>query len=567
MRVSHQIAEILRDSGFARVFGVPGREASAIDFLLDEDASVECADPAGLPFVLTRHEYTAAGMAIGASRATGEAQACWVTLGPGVTHIMSGVATAMLDRNPVLILGAQIETGAIRHNEAHQCLDNVALMRPITKYAAEVHDPADVPRVLAEAIAATRTGRPGPAFVSLPIDVLESEATAALTALAAAEPPAPTWGAAEVSHWADALRSARTPLIVAGDGVVKSGLAPQLAAFARKFDIPVAATYTAHGVVPVDSELYGGVISSYADVLFEMKYLDAMFADTDLILLAGYDSMEHYPNTWRGRGGAKRVLALSEWEQDDSAFGAESSLVGAPSLFLDRLAEELGDHRRPVPHMPVPGGSLVPEDGSGPLRGPEILSALSKAFGRFRLAADIGMNRHLSGVHFTPGAAGDYITSPGLSGFGIGLPLGMGAALADPSTPVVVLAGDGGFHSNSGDLETAARLGLKLVVIVADSTGNGLIQRYQALGKDVSRRADLTVSNPVDFVRLAEANGVPAVRAESFDALLAALTASAATPGPLLVHAPVRYGDLFINAYEKKAPGHTAAAEYAVAAS
>ncbi|MCI3934379.1 thiamine pyrophosphate-dependent enzyme [Streptomyces sp. AN091965] len=548
MHVSHQIAEILRNSGFTRVFGTSDRDADGVGFLLGDGC-------ARLRFVPARHDVTAVGMAIGASRVTRSPQVCWVASDARVTRIAAGCATAMLDRDPILVLGARAGTGVLGHDEVHPRADSVARMRPITKYAAEISAPADTPRVLTEAIAAIRTGRPGPAFVSVPVDVLSGAATAPVPDPPPIRRSVATWDEADVQVWVRAFRAARSPLIVAGGGVVGRGLARAVAEFSERFAIPVAATYTAHGTVPVASDLYGGVVSPYADVLFELRYLDAVFADTDLIVLVGYDPVEHRPDTWRGRGGPKRVLALSEWPQDDAAFGAESSLVGACGAFLGRLAQELTAYRRPEPYMPVPGGSLAPENRTGPLRGPEILSALAEATGRFRLAADTGLSGHLGGVHFAPSAAGDYLASSGPAGVGTGLPLGMGAALADPPTRVVVLAGDDGFHSDGDELETAAHLGLRLVVVVADSTGDSTFRSVRAPGEGVSRRGAPTTSRPVDVVRLAEANGVPAVRAEGYDALLAALSASADARGPVLIQVPVTYSDAFVHAYEAETRG------------
>lgn len=162
---AHALLQRLRDHGVETVFGVVGREAASI--LFDE---VE-----GIDFVLTRHEFTAGVAADVLARISGRPQACWATLGPGMTNLSTGVATSVLDRSPVIALAAQSESYDIFPNDTHQCLDAVGVMRPLTKYAVELQRPDDITDLVDSAVAAAMTEPVGPSFISLPVDLLGSE--------------------------------------------------------------------------------------------------------------------------------------------------------------------------------------------------------------------------------------------------------------------------------------------------------------------------------------------------------------------------------------------------------
>jgi len=179
----------------------------------------------------------------------------------------------------------------------------------------------------------------------------------------------------------------------------------------------------------------------------------------------------------------------------------------------------------------------------------QILSTLEDHLGDFILANDIGMHRHVSALFFQPRHSLDFVTSAGLSSFGTGLPFGMGAKIANPSRNVVVLCGDGGFHSNSGELETVVRLGLKILIIVLNNNANGLIRRYQLTGSERKVNPAAVDYHPVNFAMLAEANGCKGFKIQNLDEFKLALQKADAYEGPTLIEVPVYYPDLYINPY------------------
>ncbi|MDB5072336.1 MAG: Acetolactate synthase large subunit, partial [Candidatus Eremiobacteraeota bacterium] len=162
--VAEYLLRYLAQRGITHVFGVVGREAAAI--LFDEPNAPE--------FILTRHEFTAGVAADVQARITGTPAACFATLGPGITNLSTAVACAFLDRSPLIAIGAQAETTDGVPGQTHQCIDNVALMRPITKYSAEIRSADELVPELEKCLAVAMEEPLGPAFISIPIDVLSS---------------------------------------------------------------------------------------------------------------------------------------------------------------------------------------------------------------------------------------------------------------------------------------------------------------------------------------------------------------------------------------------------------
>jgi N2-(2-carboxyethyl)arginine synthase len=535
--------------GVTRVFGVPGREAEAIQFTE--------AGP-GLQFVLARNEFSATSMAIGAARHEGTPQVCWLTLGPGVTHAMTGIAAANLDRYPLVVFAAQLESRSINYNGAHQCLDSVGMVAPVTKFATEITAPEQLGAAMDAAFTAATTAPFGAALISIPIDLLTTEiadtAVAAITASRTTVPFASSERVdAELDNLACLVDRASQPVILAGDGVIKACASGAVRAMAEKLGIPVMTTYSSNGVLPPGHPLNYGTVNSYADVILESNVLDAMFEKADLVLLMGYDLMEHYPSTWRGRGVDKTVVSVSEFEYDVSRVSAELSVIADLRHAAEWLASRCTG-RTPIYDVAAVWARRVEAtrlpDADGPLIASAVLDAMNRHYGNYRLACDVGLNRHVSALHFDATTPGAFLTSPGLSSFGSGLPLGIGWKLADPDGRVVVMAGDGGFHSNSGDLETAVRLGLRLPIVVLDSGGNSLIERYQLVGDQRTSNPEATKHGPVDFVMLARANGADGIAVTTLAELESALRRADAAEGPFLIHVTIDYRDLYINAYE-----------------
>ncbi|BCL27199.1 thiamine pyrophosphate-binding protein [Streptomyces aurantiacus] len=532
----------LHEYGVDHVFGVVGREAEAI--LFDE------VD--GLEFVLTRHEFTAGVMADVLARLTNRPQACFATLGPGMTNLSTGVATSALDRSSVIAMAAQSESHDCFPNVTHQCVDSVAVMAPLTKFSAQLERPADITSLVDTAVLHSTTEPVGPSFLSLPIDLLgadvpEDAAQAApVVGYRKKAVVDPTWTEL-VPGIADKIAAAKHPVLVVGSAVIRADGVDALRSFAERLRIPVVTTYTAKGVLPHDHPLNYGAISGYMDGILSFSALDQIFGPVDLIVALGYDYAEDLrPSMWT-RGTEKEVVRVAATVNPITAlFRPTVDVVADPREVIETLDKATAHLMAKTPHDIEPLRARVAEfladdeEYSDGMRVHQVIDCMNSVLENGTFVSDIGFFRHYGVLFAKADQPYGFLTSAGCSSFGYGLPAAMAAQIARPDEPVFLIAGDGGFHSNSADLETAVRLGLPLVMVVVNNDRNGLIELYQNKGHQRSH-APAVAFRSVDFVQLAEANGCDAVRATDRESLVQALRKGAELGRPFLIEVPVAY--------------------------
>lgn len=547
---AHALLSRLRDHGVEKVFGVVGREAASI--LFDE---VE-----GVDFVLTRHEFTAGVAADVLARITGRPQACWATLGPGMTNLSTGIATSMLDRSPVIALAAQSESHDIFPNDTHQCLDSVSIIAPMSKYAVELQRPHEITDLVDSAVSAAMSEPVGPSFISLPVDLLgSSEGIDTSLPQAPAHTPAKPTGAV-ADGWQEAadraaalLAEAEHPVLVVGAAAIRSGAVPAVRALAERLNVPVITTYIAKGVLPYGHELNYGAVTGYMDGILDFPALDSLFAPVDLILTLGYDYAEDLrPSMWQ-RGIEKKTVRVSPTANPiPRVYRPTVDVVTDVLAFVEHLESATESVKAKNRHDIEPLRARVAEFLADPtayedgMRVHQVIDSMNTVMaevagsGEGTIVSDIGFFRHYGVLFARADQPFGFLTSAGCSSFGYGIPAAMGAQLARPGQPTFLIAGDGGFHSNSADLETIARLGLPIVTVVVNNDTNGLIELYQNLGHHRSHDPAVKFTG-VDFVALAEANGVDATRATDRQELLAALRKGAELGRPFLIEVPVAY--------------------------
>lgn len=531
----------LRDNGVEHVFGIVGREAASI--LFDE---VE-----GIDFVLTRHEFSAGVMADVLARLTNRPQACFATLGPGMTNLSTGVATSMLDRSAVIALAAQSESYDVFPNDTHQCLDSVGVMTPLTKYASELSRPGDITDLVDSAVAASTVEPVGPSFISLPVDLLGAELESIPDARSVTPRihgvVDPNWQQ-EAARAAELLRSARNPVFVVGSATIRAGAVDALREIVERLQIPVITTYTAKGILPHAHPMNYGAVSGYMDGILDFPALETLFGPVDLILALGYDYAEDLrPSMWAKGEEAKVVRISPTVNPIPRVFRPDVDVVVDPLRFLESLESATAELEPRTPHdITALRGRIAefladPEDYRDGMRVHQVLDTMNDVLqGEGTFVSDIGYFRHFGVLFARADQPYGFLTSAGCSSFGYGLPAALGAQIARPEEPVFLIAGDGGFHSNSSDLETAVRMNLPVVMVVVNNSRNGLIELYQNLGHGKSHGPAVGFSS-VDFVLLAQANGVEGVHASDRASLKAALQKGREMRRPFLIEVEVAY--------------------------
>jgi acetolactate synthase-1/2/3 large subunit len=287
------------------VFSVPGEETMDILEALSRQDAVR--------HITTRHEQGAAFMADVYGRLTGRAAVAMSTLGPGATNLVTGIADAFLDRAPMVALTGQAGSDKI-HKEAHQFVDIVRMLEPVTKWNQRVGQPGAIPEIVRKAFRVAQLAKPGPTHVELPENIAAMEVDAALRPI---EPsmayfPEPTDEA--IAHAARLLAGSRRPLVLAGNGVIRRHAAPELRAFARGLHVPVAATFMGKGAIDDRSHL-----SLMAVGLQARDHVLSGFDRADVVMSVGYDLVEYAPARWRSTPSTSRRSSSSATSAGRSA--------------------------------------------------------------------------------------------------------------------------------------------------------------------------------------------------------------------------------------------------------
>ncbi len=505
-RASDLFVECLETEGVRHVFGIPGEETLDLNESL-ADSSVD--------FVPVRHEQGGAYMADMYGRLTGRAGVCLGTLGPGAMNLVTAVGDAYLDRAPLVALTGQADVERM-HKESHQYIDLVELFKPITKWNARVSSPEIIPEVVRKAFKVAESEKPGATHLELPEDVMAAQVDA--VPLQPSKPVLPEPGARELLKAADLIRSAINPVVLAGNGVVRANAAPALREFSRATGIQVAETFMGKGLLDYESAHALGTVGLQAN-----DYALAGFEDADVVIAVGYDLVEHAPLHWNPKRD-KRVICIDAVPAEvDGHFQPEVELIGDIYHVLSRLGEECraspgdaestrgGSHR--LRDVVLGRFEAAKDDVQFPVQPPRALWEIRKALGREdMLISDVGMHKLWISRMFPAHEPNTVMIANGLAGMGFALPCAIAAKMVHPERKVVAVSGDGGFLMNCQELETAVRLRTPVVNVIWEDHRYGVIQWKQ--DKKFGRHFGVDFTNP-DFVKLADAFGMPAWRCES----------------------------------------------------
>jgi acetolactate synthase I/II/III large subunit len=526
-KASEVFVECLEAEGVRYVFGIPGEETLDLNESLS-DSSIE--------FVPVRHEQGGAYMADAYGRLTGRAGVCLGTLGPGATNLVTAVADAFLDRAPLVALTGQSDIERM-HKESHQYIDLIGIMRPIVKWNARVASPEIIPEVVRKAFAVAESEKPGATHLELPEDVMQRPLDA--SPIPRHSPVQPEPGGKELQRAADMIDAARNPLALAGNGAIRGHAARALRAFVHNTGIPVAETFMAKGLVDYEDPKALGTVGLQAH-----DYEMAGFDDADLVIAIGYDLVEHSPKHWNPRRDKQIIMIDSVAAEVDQNFVPDVELIGDIAHVLARLAAGCSRSQTTAGtsrlHEVVIGAlNEARDDEHFPMRPPRVLWDIREALGRNDiLVSDVGLHKLWIGRMFPAHEPGTVLIANGLAGMGFALPTAIGAKLVHPDRKVIAVSGDGGFLMNMQELETARRLGTAVVNVVWENAQFGSIVWKQ--DKKFGRHFGVDFGNP-DFVKLAEAFGLPAWRCASADEFPRRLADALAKDGPSLIVVPIDY--------------------------
>ncbi len=521
--------DCLEAEGVEYVFGIPGEETLELNRALDGSS---------VRFIPVRHEQGGAYMADMYGRLTQRAGVCLGTLGPGATNLVTSVADAWLDRSPLVALTGQGDLERT-HKESHQYIDIVSMFQPITKWNARLNSAGMIPEVVRKAFKVAQDQKPGPTHIELPEDVMEAPYEGAplphRQERRRAEP-----SQNEIESAAELIAGAERPMILAGNGVARGGAAPALRAFAHATGMGVAATFMGKGALDDEDPHWRGTVGMQA-----RDYELAGFEDADVVITVGYDLVEHAPVNWNPKGDKTIVCIDTVPAEVDSHFVTAADLIGDIDLVLRRLVGLVGTGD-PMTTTPSRLEDLVQgafqagaSDDAFPLHPPRALWELRKALRRDDiLISDVGMHKLWIARMFPAHEPDTVMIANGLAGMGIALPTAIAAKLVRPERHVVTVSGDGGFLMNCQELETAARLGTPVVNVIWENRQYGSIVWKQ--DSKFGRHFGVDFGNP-DFVKLAEAFGLPGFSCETVEDFPRHLARALELDVPSVVVVPIDY--------------------------
>jgi len=529
MNGAHIVWECLRREGVDTIFGYPGGNVLSLYDALQ--------DFPGIRHVLTRHEQGACHMADGYARASGRTGVVLATSGPGATNLVTGLATAMMDSVPLVAITGQVGSGVLG-TDAFQEVDFMGVTLPITKHNYLVQDVEDIAPTLREAFAIASHGRPGPVVVDITRDAQKASADVDWQAVPSTRhlrhvPPRPSRDSLDQAL--GLIRWAERPLILAGHGVILSGAIRELMAFAERTATPIATTLLGIGAVPASHPLNLGMMGMHGEA-----WANQAIQEADLILALGM----RFDDRVTGEVSAFAPQAKKiHVEVDACEINKNIPVNVAIHADLREVLKALLPDLEPRQHGPwlehlaelrgsARAGAIL--EDCGVLSGPQVIDALCRATeGRALVVTDVGQHQMWEAQYYRHEAENSLITSGGLGTMGFALPAGIGAKLACPEREVWVIQGDGGFQMNMQEMMTLVQEGIKVNVAIINNGYLGMVRQLQEVYCE-SRYAAVTMVNP-DFVKLADAFGMPGLRVSERAGLAEAIRTAREAPGPFLV--------------------------------
>lgn len=511
------------------IFGVPGASVMPIlDVLRDK----------GPAFVVCRHEQNAAFMAQAWGRLRGEAGVCMATVGPGATNLVTGVATATADRDPLVAIAGQTPRSE-QWQTRHQNIDEARMFDPITKMSLQVNAAEAIPEIIASAFRTAETPRQGSAFLAFPKDVLDAAVSAKPVVRSICD-HAGDADEEEIERASALVLRAKRPVLLVGVGASDKRSTRAVRAFMETTGIPAVGTFEAAGVV--GKSLVDQFLGRVGLAIEEPG--DAALHDADLVITVGYDAVEYAPSMWAGRA---RIIHINRLAAEvDAAYDPSSELVGDISHTLHRLQKAIGEKRWKLSARAERARQkLVAEQRQGTamsgthIHPARIVAELRKALGDHDLLiSDVGAHQLWLAREFFTFQPRTLLFSMGFQTMGVALPWAIGARLAEPHRKIISCSGDGSFLMSAMELETAVRLKLPFVHCVwRDGTYNLVeIQQIAQYG----RTSGTAFGNP-DIVAFAKSFGATGLRVNHASGLASAFSRALKVRGPVIIDIPVDY--------------------------
>ena len=527
----------LEHQGVKTLFGYPGGS-----IMPTFDALYGHRDQ--LNHILVRHEQGAAHAAQGFARVSGEVGVCLVTSGPGVTNTITGVADAMLDSTPIVVIAGQTPVSLLG-TDAFQEVDLVGITQPISKWSYQIRRAEDVAWAIARAFYIAKSGRPGPVVLDFTknaqTDMVDYEPVD-LDFIRSYD-PIPDSDRVELQHAADLINAAERPLVLVGQGVELGNAQEELRAFLEKADIPCGRTLLGLSAIPSDHPLNKGMLGMHGNLGPNVKTNEC-----DVLIAVGMrfdDRVTGNVNTYARQ--AKIIHMDIDPAEINKNIKIDVPVLGDCKETLAELTKLVRENKHTEwiasfeehekkEYENVIEKEIYPKEG--PLNMGEVVRVVSEATNNEAiLVTDVGQNQMMAARYFKYTKNRSIVTSGGLGTMGFGLPAAVGATFGCPERTVCVFMGDGGLQMSIQELGTIMEQQAPVKMILMNNNYLGNVRQWQKMFFG-GRYSFTPMTNP-DYLQIASAYGIPSRRVINREDLQAAVQEMLATDGPFLLEACV----------------------------
>lgn len=506
---SEALIQSLLKEGVDTIFGYPGGAIMPVfDSLYDHKDKIN--------HILVRHEQGATHAAQGYARTSGKVGVALVTSGPGATNTVTGIADAMIDSTPIVVISGQVASSLLG-SDAFQEADVVGITQPVSKWAYQIRRAEDIPWAVARAFYIASTGRPGPVILDIAkdaqfgkMDTFEYKKETFIRSYQ----PKPDIKQAEIEAAAQIINNAKKPLALVGQGVILSGAEKELLAFLEKAEIPAASTVLGLSAIPTNHPLQIGMLGMHGNVGPNLKTNEC-----DVLIGIGMRFDDRVTGDLKTYAKQAKVI---HFDIDKAEIGKNvpvtARVLGDAKDTLPKVTELLNQAKRADwlnefkacdkrEYDAVIDNELYPT--SGQIKMGEVINKVSEATNNDAvLVTDVGQHQMMAVRYFKYNRSRSVVTSGGLGTMGFGLPAAIGAKYGTPDRTVCLFVGDGGIQMTIQEFGTIMQYGIDVKIILLNNHFLGMVRQWQELFFD-ERYSETKMTNP-DFVKIAEAYNIPA---------------------------------------------------------
>lgn len=530
---SEALMRSLEHQGVKTLFGYPGGAIMPVF-----DALYDHRDK--LNHILVRHEQGAAHAAQGFARVSGEVGVCLVTSGPGATNTITGIADAMIDSTPIVVIAGQVGAGLLG-TDAFQEVDLVGITQPISKWSYQIRRAEDVAWAVSRAFYIARSGRPGPVVLDFAknaqIEMTDYEPVD--VDFIRSYDPDPETDMDEINKAVELINASQRPLVLVGQGVELGGAQEELRKFVEKADLPCGCTLLGLSALPSKHPLNKGMLGMHGNLGPNVKTNEC-----DVLIAVGMRFDDRVTGDLSTYARQAKVIHL---DIDPSEIGknvpVDVPVLGNSKRTLSLLTERIVAKKHTEwiesfqpyeekEYTQVIKPEVFPEDG--PLNMGEVVNAVSEATDNEAiLVTDVGQNQMLACRYFKFAKKRSVVTSGGMGTMGFCLPAAIGATFGAPERTVCAFMGDGGLQMTMQELGTVMEQKAPVKIILMNNNYLGNVRQWQAMF--FNRRYSFTPMMNPDYMQIAAAYGIPSRRVMDRSELNDAIREMLETDGPFLL--------------------------------